>query len=452
MLRLMKEKKHSRSLISSIAMAGVLAGASIYTPALLAADEEDGQRKPPPTRSSDTLSDRVYRAVEDIQALLSPEDGSEPKYAEAKEELDDLYERYDRMNNFEKSTILNFYTNYYLGIEDINNALRIFEQILTLEDLRVDSRLRSLMALGQLYMGEERYEESIDAYTRWREESDEEHKNVFLGLANSHYNLEQYEQAIPFLISHIDMLVAGGEEVRKNVYALLNLMYIELEDYNSALDVTKTMVTLFDEPSDWRNLAAIYGYLDDDAKRIETLGISFAKGYMENEAEYLNLSQSLAGNDAPYTGAKVLEAGFEAGIVEQNEDNLNKLVQMYMLAAEYEMALEPATRIAEMAETGAGYDQLGYLYYLLNDYASSADAIEKAIERGGLDDLGDTQMMLARVLVELDRYEEAAVAARRGDELGARSADTYIRFIENSKTRYETLQRRKQDAIDFYRS
>ena len=451
MLRLFTKKKLSRSLVSSFAMAGLLAGGTVYSTAVSAADDE--QRKPPPTRSSEVLTERVFKAINEIQEIMSPEDGSEPDYARAKRELDDLYEdRYERMNNFEKSTLLNFYTNYYLSVDDIGMALQTFEQIMTIEDLREESRLRALMALGQLYMGEERYAESIDAFTRWRDLSSEEHKNVFLGLANSHYNLAQYNEAIPFLIDHINLLNASGEPVAKNVYGLLNLMYIELEDYVNAEKITKQVITLFDEPGDWRNLAAIYGYLENDAKRIQTLGIAFSKGYMENPAEFLNLAQSLAGVDAPYTGARVLEAGFASGKVEQTEENLTKLVQMYLMASEYEKAVEPATKAAEMAENGDAYDQLGYIYYMMHDFKSSAEAIEKAIERGGLRSEGDTQLMLARALVELDRYDEAATAARRAKDLGERSADGFIKYVADSKLLFDTLQKRKQDAIEFYRS
>jgi hypothetical protein len=451
MLGLFKEKRLSRGLVSSIAMVGLLAGASVYTQGSFAADD-DGQRKPPETRSSEVLTERVFKAINEIQEIMSPEDGSEPDYARAKEELDDLNERYDRMNNFEKSTLLNFYTNYYLSTDDIAMALQTFEKILTLEDIREASQLRALIALGQLYMGEERYEESIDAFNRWRDISFDEHKNVYLGLANSYYNLAKYNEAIPYLIDHMNMLSASGETINKNVFGLLNLMYIELEDYVNAERITKQMVTLFDEPSDWRNLSAIYGYLDNDAKRIQTLGLTFSKGYMESEAEYLNLSQSLAGSDAAYTGAKILEAGIEAGKVEADKDNLERLSQMYLLATEYEKALEPALKVAELDETGDGYDQLGYIYYLLHDYANAADAIRKAIERGGLDDLGNTQLFLARALVEINEFDDAATAAKRAQDLGQRGADSYLTYINGSKARYDTIQQRKQDAIEFYRS
>jgi tetratricopeptide (TPR) repeat protein len=384
---------------------------------------------------------------------MSPEEeGVEPDYEAAKVILDELNERYDRLNDFEKSTVLNFYTNYYLNTDNIPLALETFERILTIENLRPESRLRALMALGQLYMGEEKFAESIDAFTRWRDLSVDENENVYLGLANSHYNLAQYNEAIPFLINHMDMLNAAGRNIAKNIYGLLNLMYIELEDYVNAERITKQMVTLFDEASDWRNLSAIYGYLDDDKSRIETLSVTFAKGYMSNESEFINLAQSLAGIDAPFKGAKVLEKGFQDGVVEENEENLQRLVQLYMLANEYELALPSAIKAAELGETGSSYDQLGYIYYMMHDYTNAAAAMRQALDRGGLENPGDAQFFLARALVELDQFDEASTAARRAQELGENSATSFLNYIENSKARFENLRQRKEEAIDFYRS
>lgn len=452
-MKLFKRKSLSRDIVSALAMAGMVASASLYSFSAMAAEEEDGPRAPPSTRSSDVLTERVFKSISEIQLLMSPEDANaQPDYERAKGLLDELNERYDRLNDFEKSTLLNFYTNYYLNNDNIDMALQTFEKILTIENLRIEVRQRALMALGQLYSGEERYAESIDSFNRWRDLSPEENENVFLGLANSHYNLAQYNEAIPYLLNHMEMLEAAGKPIAKNVFGLLNLMYIELEDYASAERVTKQMVTLFDEASDWRNLSAIYGYLDDDKKRIETLSLTFAKGYMANESEYLNLAQSLAGAEAPYTGARVLEKGFQDGVVEENEENLLKLVQMYLLANEYEMALEPGIKAAEMGETGESYDQLGYIYYMLHDYRNSADAIQKALDRGGLDNAGDAQLFLARALVELDDFDGASSAARKALDLGEDSARSFLNYIENSKARFDNLKQRKEDAIDFYRS
>lgn len=443
--------KYKSVLLASAFAASTLLSQAAFVPGAYAQDEDDGPRQPPPTRSSEVLSDRVFRVISQVNELMNPPDDGTPDLARAKRELDGLNERYDSLNDFEKSTLLNFYTNYYLQMDDINNALATFERILQIENLREEARLRALRSLGQLYASEERFAEAIDILEQWRALSPNEDANIYLILATSHYNLENRREAIPLLVSHMDMVRAEGGEIRKNIYGLLNVMYIEEEDYTNALQVTRTMVALFDEDSDWRNLAAIYGYLEDDARRLQTLELSYVKGYLRNEAEFLNLAQSLAGVDAPYRGIKVIEDGIAQGIVEENASNLRRVTQMYIMASEYQGALEPAQRLTELANDAEAWDYLGYIYLMNRDYENAVDAMQTALNRGGLENQGEVQLSLARALVELDRFDEAQSAAQAALNLGENNARQYLTFIENSKRRFETLQERKEESIEFYR-
>jgi lipopolysaccharide biosynthesis regulator YciM len=450
---MLKSKFKYKSLLLAMTFAAsTLVGQAAFMATASAQEEDDGPRQPPPTRSSEVLSDRVFRVISEINELMNPtEEGAEPDLPRAKRELDSLNERYDSLNDFEKSTLLNFYTNYYLGVDDIDNALLTFERILTIEDLRPEARLRALRSLGQLYASEERFQEAISTLNTWRELSAEEDATIYLILAQSHYYLENYQEAIPLLISHMDLVNAEGGELRKNIYGLLNLMYIELEDYRSALDVTRTMIALFDEAPEYRNLAAIYGFLDDEAKRLQTLELTYVKGYMDSEAQFLTLAQSLAGIDAPYRGIQVMEDGIEQGIVEENEANLRRLTQMYIMASEFSGAVEPAERLTELADDGESWDYLGYIHLMNRDYESAVDAMQTALQRGGLENQGDVQLSLARALVELDRFDEAESAARAAQNLGVDNAQQFLTYIESSKNRYETLQQRKQESIEYYR-
>jgi tetratricopeptide (TPR) repeat protein len=447
--------------LKNMVMAGMLAASAVVLQATVSEpvfaqqsgqSEQSGQRQPPPTRSSDTLSDRVYRAIAEIQGMMTPEDTTkQPDLVGAKRALDTLNERYDSLNDFEKSTLLNFYTNYYLATDDISNAMATFERILQIVNLREDARLRALLSLGQLYASEERYDDAIRTLSQWRDLSVDENATVFQILALAYYNKQDYRAAIPHLISHMDMLRAEGRALGKNIYGLLNLMYIELEDYDNAHDVTKTMVGLFDEASDWRNLAAIYGYLDDDGKRIQTMELAYRKGYFASEAEYLNLAQSLAGMDAPVRGIKILEDGIEKGVVEQNDANLRRLTQMYIMASEFEQALEPAKRLTELSNIGESWDYLGYVYLMNRDYANAATAMQTALERGGLENRGEVQLSLARALVELDRFDEALAAAEGARAAGQNNAAQFVTFVRSSKDRHAALQTRKQESIAYYR-
>jgi len=106
----------------------------------------------------------------------------------AKELLDELRdERYARMNDFERLTLLNFYTNYYLSLENYIEATNTFEQILTLEIIRPDIHQRTLRALGQLYAALENWDASINYYEQWQTESGQTDHVSLQGLSYAHY-------------------------------------------------------------------------------------------------------------------------------------------------------------------------------------------------------------------------------------------------------------------------
>jgi len=429
-------------------------GVAMLPLSYVSAGEE--QRAPPAARTSGTLGPAVIRAITQIQEMLSPEDEEdEPDYAGAKIELDELRERrFDRMNDFEKSTLLSFYTNYYLNTEDYIGAIGIFEEMLLIETLRADQRLRTHRSLGQLLASEEDWQGSIDNYQDWRSLSETEDEIVYRGLSYGHYQMENFEEAKPFWIDRMELMLADGETLDREDYSYLNGIYFTLEDFESALDLTKTMIVLFDNRSDWQNLSAIYSSLEQDDRGVQALNLFYLKGLIEDDTRYINLAQSLAGIDMPHSGGKILAEGMDKEIVESDEENLTRLTQMHLMASEYESALEPAMAAAEADETGDGYDTLGYIHYVLHDYESAAEAFTSAIDKGDLNDRSDTLMFLSRAHLELrdfDAAEEAATdAADIGDESASKSARDFLRAIDGRRTFYNLISSRKEDAIDFY--
>ena len=434
-------------------LVGILTIPALNPPIVNAGEE---QRAPPEARTAGTLGPQVMRAISEIQELMQPEDpDDEPDLEGAKIELDELYERrFERMNDFEKQTILNFYTNYWLTLENYPEAISTFEQLLAIEELREDTRLRTLRSLGQLTAAEERWEDSIKYYELWREASLEEDDIVYRGLSYAHYQIDELPEALPYWVAYMELLLDQGEELGRDDYSYLNGLYFQLEDFESALPLTKTMIMLFDEQTDWTNLSAVYASLDDEERRIRSMNVAYLKGMLDDENRYLNLGQSLGGVDIPHSGSKVLVDGVEQGIVEESEDNLTTLTQMYLLSSDFEAALEPALKVAEMSDSGDGYDTYGYVHYVLRNYQEAADAFQMAVDKGNLANRADTLLFLSRALIEVDDFEGSTAAARQSADAGGeserRSATDYINFIESTETRFNIIAERRQDAIDFY--
>jgi tetratricopeptide (TPR) repeat protein len=360
------------------------------------------------------------------------------------------------MNDFEQQTTLSFYTNYYLTTDNYPEAIRIFEQMITLEGLREDMRMRTLRTLGQLHAAEENWEKSIGFYTDWRELSLIEDDLVYRGLSYAHYQLDEFAQAEPYWINYLEFRLAEGVTLERDDYSYLNGLYFVLEDYEKALELTKTMVLLFDNNIDWLNLSAVYASMDNEERRIQSMDLVYLQGLIDSDTRFLNLGQSMAGLDVPYSGSKVIAAGMESGAVEEDEDNLTIMTQMFLVASEFEEALEPAGRVAELSDSGDGYDTYGYIHYVLHNYQLAADAFNEALDKGELDNRADTLLFLSRSLIELDDFDGASDAAKSAAEAGDRSdqeyANDYLKFIDGTRNRFNILAQRRRDAIDFYRS
>ena len=90
------------------------------------------------------------------------------------------------------------------------------------------------------------------------------------------------------------------------------------------------------------------------------------------------------------------------------------------------------------------------------NYDDAAEAYRAAIDKGNLSERSDTLIFLARALLELDDFDGARSAARQAADAGnaddRESANQYITFIESTEQRYNIIEQRKQEAIDFYES
>jgi TonB family protein len=225
---------------------------------------EPDARSAPQARISEKLSDDVFNMIEEIQTLLLTQGESvEAEMAAAKAMLDTLtIERFESLNDFEKLTALNFLTNYHLGLEEYREAAAVFEKILIVENIRADSRLRTLRSLGQLYSVFEQWSESIGYYSRWRDLAAMEDQLVFKGLSYAHYQLEQWSSATQYWESYIQLIKEEGQQPNRGDYAYLNGLYFTTDDLDKALDLTKEMILLFNEQKDWGNIRVLYSMLD----------------------------------------------------------------------------------------------------------------------------------------------------------------------------------------------
>src|SRR5690606_16041926 len=107
----------------------------------------------------------------------------------------------------------------------------------------------------------------------------------------------------------------------QSTYSLLRALYFSLEDYEGAHQVLREMIVLFNEPDDWGYLAAVNSQLERFEDSAYIYYVANAGGYLDSEAQLVNLAAQLSSYENPFGAAQVMESGIEAGLIEETENN-----------------------------------------------------------------------------------------------------------------------------------
>lgn len=453
---------HSRSVLKSLgyAVTGLsLAVTLSVTPVLstglfssqqvLAQDDEDGPRPPPSTRQANTLSRPVFTRIEDVQELRDEE-----AYDEALEILGELREmaNEDRLNNYEQYMMYVFYASIAMDRENFEDAADYWDAALDLPELSATQQAQAFQTLGQLRFMLERYEGALTAFNNYLRVAEDPDIGIYLRKATALYVLERYEEALPEVLRNMELVRAQGEPIPENTYGLLRSIYFNLDDYEAVREVLREMIVLFDNPDEWTQLAQVHSQLENFDRQAYTYYLADLKEYLTSSQQLMTLGYLLYNNDNPWGASQVIAEGMANGAIEENADNLEFLATAYQTAREDERALEPLRRAAEMSGEGPLYYRLGRIYMNLRDYENAVEAMDNALDAGGVDREDQLYQTQATAYYLLDRYDEAIEAARNAGEADERSADSaqsMVTSFQRAKESYESIQRRREELAEW---
>lgn len=434
-------------LLTAVPLADI---AVIKSSRALAQEDDDGRRAPPEARSSQTLGRRVFTRVNEVMELRDME-----MYPEALAILDEIREDFDRdrLNDREKFVMWQFYANIYQIQEQYDGAIEAYQQIMRLPNLTQEQLEQTLFYLGSLYYVQEQFREAIEEFTEYNQIALTPNDDVYFRIGTAHYQLEEYQQAIPFILRNMEILRSNNEAIPKNTYDLLRALYFNVEDYESAYQVLRESVVLYNEADDWVLLPAVLGQIERFQEQGRSYYVTDAMGYLETDSQLINFAAQLYNNDYPYGCARIMERGMADGIIEEDEDNLSFLSTCYQIAREDEKAAPPLERAAAMSDDGEKYARLGRIYATMSEWEKSVDAFEEALDRGGLDRPDQVYLSMARSLLELNRHDDGITAARNAmrDERSEDTARTWVTVLTREKQRYETLVRQRRELADYFR-
>jgi tetratricopeptide (TPR) repeat protein len=429
----------SATQLAACALAATCAAAILVSvPAGTAQAQRTGQQQEQQeTRQVQALRERVFQALAKAQEEMEADN-----YAAARRSLDQVRGIQD-LNSYERGQIL-----YFTGLIDyqqdnLDAAVRAFEQVVALPDLPTGFRTDTMWALVQLAMSAEQYRKVIEYGNQWLALAENPSGDPFYLIAVAHYQLNEHRRTVEMMDRAIGIAERDGKYAREDWWGLLRAAYHELENTAKLREVLELMVARWPKKEYWLHLSAVYGELNQEARQIAALEAIYEAGWMDRENEILQLAQLYMIRNGAYKGARMIEKGMEDGLVERNERNYRLLAQAWMQAQDDRRSIPPLKEAAQRSRDGQLHLQLAQSHLNLYEYNECIEAARTALSRGGLTRADTANLVLGTCLLELERYDQAreAFRAARADSRSRTSADRWIEFIDREVARKRDLER-----------
>lgn len=426
------------TLVLSVSInASILLGASVYS-ADASAQDSNTSLSERATRRTPALRANVYDQLARAQAA-----GDAGNVEEALEILDVVQSKQSSMNSYERAMMHNFYGFIYYNEERFDETIAAFERAIAESPIPIRFEQTTLYSLAQLAMMQGQYEKVISYLERWESLNNGKipPRNYVL-KAQAFYQNKSYAQAA----ENIEAAIEGHEEdgylPDENWLVLQRAIYFELKQPEKVKDIIAKLISLYDEPKYWIQLAGMYGQLEMEDQQLATMEIAYQRGFVTSASDTFNLAQLYFYHGVPFKAAKLMEDAIASGVLESNLRNLRFLGQAWQAAREDEKAVPVIQTAAELSDDGELDAQLALLYFNLDEFEKAINAANTAIEKGGLDNPGNTHMLMGLALYNQRQFALALDELAKAETFSRSrtAARQWSRYVEREKTNFETLQ------------
>jgi tetratricopeptide (TPR) repeat protein len=434
----------------------LLVGLAIATPLLAQDDESEAQKRSEQqkTKQAQAVSKAVYDQIQKAQDLVDAKD-----YRGALKLLNSLYNP-DKLTEYEQANVLNYIGFVYYNMEDIPNALKTYERMITIPSLEEQMKKQVMYTLAQLYTMEEQYPKALSTLDKWFLLEPNPAPEPFILKAQNLYQVSRYKDMIEPIENAMRVAKERDKPVKEDWYVLLNFAYFQQEDYRKVRDIQKILLANWPKKRYWFSLAGAYTELGEDQNLINAYAAANDQGLLEKESEFVTMAQLYMQREVPYKAATLLEKEMAAGLVSKDAKNYRLLSQAWTLAMEDEKAIPALKEAARLSDDGELDVRLGNAYLNIGQYSDCAGAVGSGLKKGKLKSPDNAQISLGMCLYNLHHYNDAISAFRAAAKVpkSAHTANQWINVIRQDMERNEQIDlaekaaRKKQAEVEAKRA
>jgi len=358
--------------------------------------------------STSALDELTWNQLNAIYTTIAEE-----RYEQAREDLQKVLSRADN-DRYLQAVIYQALAQVAWSQKNFPESLSFFERAVALDSLPDTAHFALMYQLAQLYAMQHRYDEALERLDLWFCMTQPERITAAAYVLKASIYMAQ--ENYPGALSAIEKAIALDANPEESWYQLKLASHYELEHYPQAAATLGTMISRWPGKKQyWIQLSQIELRLKQEQKALSVLALAFRQGLLDSQTDILFLVSLYRNANIPYKAAEVLEHGIRSGLVTSDRYHWTLAAESWYAADELKKSLAAYERAGSVAVDGKTDLRRGFILVDQEDWRSAIEALDLALEKGGLDDreTGEAYLLRGMAQYNLGNLENAGIDWQR---------------------------------------
>ena len=378
-----------------------------------------------------TLDEPTWKRLNDVY-----EDVGEEQYDIAYEKLQKMAQR--KSDKYQKAVISQAIAQVEWARSNYDQALTYFEQAVALDSLPDLTHFSLMYQIAQLYYMKDRYDDALDKLELWMCKVPEAKVTdvAYVLKASLHAAKADWKN----VLIAIDQAISMSDEPKESWYQMKLAAHFELEQFPKAAQTLETLIQKWpDKKTYWVQLSQIYYKLKQSDEALSILALAYRRDMLNKQTDLMYLSSLYSNADVPFKAAEVLQKGIEDEVVEVSKRNWTIIADAWYASEEMEKSLFAYEKAGRASEDGEIDLRRAYILVDMERWDEAALAVNSALDKGGFSDrkTGDAYVIQGMSEFNLGNYNKASTAWGRASKYpkAKKSAQQWMNHMREERAR-----------------
>ncbi|MFO0688772.1 MAG: CDC27 family protein [Myxococcota bacterium] len=352
----------------------------------------------------------------------------------------------EREKPYGQSKIYQFLGMFAQEDGDYDKAIEHLNKSVDAGGLTTEEEDRVLFQVGMLQMKQERYQDAIVTIERWIKQAHEVNGQAYYTLAIAYYQAGRSKDALEPAKKAVEM----SENPPESWYRLLLAMYLEQEKFDEGIKLLDKIIIKYPNEQYWTQLAAIFASKDQMDRSLAVQQLAKYEGYITSDKDLTRMAQMFMVQGLPHRGAEIMKKGLEDGSIQPTKMAYQTYSDTLLQSREWEAALEPLEKAAELAEDGSMWVRHAQVHLQLGNWSGARESLNRAFQKGKLPDEAQAHILFGIAAANDKQWDAAMASFKRAANFPATAdvATKWMAFVDREKFRFATPEEQQKMAAE----